>query len=58
MTGQLALRMVLHALAAAAIFFAFQRYGLGATMETSTLWAVVGAVAAAVLAWSQHRRGR
>jgi hypothetical protein len=50
--------MLLHALAAAAIFFVFQRYGLGATLETSTLWAVVGAVAAAALAWSQHRRGR
>lgn len=56
-SNNLALRMLVHAVAAAVIFFAFQRYGLGATVETSALWAAVGAVAAAVLAWSQHRRG-
>jgi len=56
-SNYLALRILLHALAAAAIFFAFQRYALGATLETSALWAAVGAVAAAALAWSQHRRG-
>jgi hypothetical protein len=49
--------MLMHALAAAAIFFAFQRYGLGATLETGILWAVVGAAGAAALTWSQHRRG-
>jgi hypothetical protein len=56
MSKNLALRMLLHALAAAAIFFAFQRYALAATLETSALWAAVGAVAAAGLAWSQNRR--
>jgi hypothetical protein len=56
-SNNLILRMLMHALAAAAIFFAFQRYGLGATTETSILWAAVGAVGAAALAWSQRRRG-
>ena len=55
-SNNLALRMAMHALAAAAIFFAFQRYGLNATLETSMLWAVAGAVGAAALAWSQRRR--
>lgn len=49
--------MLVHASAAALIFFVFQRYGLSATLETSALWAVVGAVGAGILAWSQHRRG-
>jgi hypothetical protein len=57
MSNNLVLRMLMHAVAAAAIFFTFQRYGMGATLETSALWAAVGAVAAAALAWSQHRRG-
>ena len=54
-SNNLVFRMLMHAFAAAAIFFVFQRYALGATPETSALWAAVGAVAAAVLAWSQHR---
>ncbi len=56
MNQHLALRMLTHVLAAAAIFFVFQRYALGATLETSTLWAAVGGVGAAALVWSQHRR--
>jgi hypothetical protein len=52
----LVIRMLVHALAAAAAFFAFQRYALGATLETSALWAAAGALGAAALAWSQHRR--
>jgi hypothetical protein len=51
------LRMLMQALAAAVIFFAFQKYALGATLETSALWAVAGAVGASILAWSQYRRG-
>ena len=57
MSNNLALRMLMHALAAGAIFLAFQRYGLGATLETSVLWGIGGAVGAAALTWSQHRRG-
>ena len=56
MSKHLALRMLMHAVAAAVIFFVFQRYGMAASVETSALWAAVGAVAAAALAWSQSRR--
>jgi hypothetical protein len=49
--------MLMHASAAAVIFYLFQRYAIGATLETSALWAVAGAVGAAILARSQHRRG-
>ena len=57
MRNNLPLRMLAHALAAAAIFYAFQRYALGATLETSLLWSVAGAAGAAFVAWSQHHRG-
>jgi hypothetical protein len=49
--------MLMHASAAAAAFFVFQHYGLGATLETGILWALAGAVGAAALAWSQRSRG-
>lgn len=52
------LMMASHAAVAGAAFFLFQRYALGASVETSALWAIVGAVSAAALAWSQNRRGR
>ncbi|NDH63204.1 MAG: hypothetical protein EBY18_16515 [Alphaproteobacteria bacterium] len=56
-SNNLALRMLMHASAAAAAFFMFQHYGLGATLETGLLWALAGAVGAAALAWSQRSRG-
>jgi predicted NBD/HSP70 family sugar kinase len=55
--SDLALRMLMHAVAAAVIFFLFQRYAINSTLETSALWAAAGAVGAAILARSQHRRG-
>lgn len=57
-TKDLAFRMIAHAVLAAVVFFAFQRYALGSTLETSAMWAVAGAVGAAVLAWSQQRGSR
>jgi hypothetical protein len=57
-TKDLAFRMLAHAALAAVVFFAFQRYALGSTLETSALWSVAGAVGAAVLAWSQQRGSR
>ncbi len=50
--------MVVHCVAAAALFFLFQRYALGASVETSGLWAIAGGIGAAALAWSQNRRGQ
>ena len=52
------LMMVVHVATAAAAFFLFQHYALGASLETSALWAVAGAIGAAALAWSQNRKGR
>lgn len=52
------LMMVVHVATAAAAFFLFQHYALGASLETSALWAVAGAIGAAGLAWSQNRKGR
>jgi len=49
--------MLKHAVLAAVIFFVFQRFGVGTSLEISALWAGVGAVGAAALAYSQHRRG-
>lgn len=51
-------RMIAHAAAAAILFFLFQRFALGASVESSALWAVAGGIGAAVLAWSQERRDR
>jgi hypothetical protein len=48
--------IVLHTLAAAAFIFLLQRYALGATLESSLLWAVVFGGCAAVLATSQANR--
>ncbi len=56
-SNNLPLRMLVHASAAAVIFFAFQRYALDATLQTCVLWSVAGAIGAAFLVWSQHRRG-
>ena len=55
--NNLPLRILAHAVIAAILFYAFQRYALGATPETGALWAIVGAVGAGILAWSQHKRG-
>jgi hypothetical protein len=49
-------RIVLHALAAACFVFLLQRFGLNQSLETSLLWAICFAFAAAGLAWSQGRR--
>ena len=50
-------RMLLHAIAAAAVFWLLQLYVLGASQGTSLLWAAAGGAGAAYLAWSQARRG-
>ena len=50
-------RILLHAIAAAAIFFLFQLYVLTSSIQTSAIWAIAGALGAAWIAWSQERRG-
>ncbi len=51
-------RIVVHALAAGAFFFCFQYLLMAQPLDTSTIWAIAGAAAAACLAWMQHRRGQ
>ncbi|HKU06487.1 MAG TPA: hypothetical protein VJR30_10475 [Bradyrhizobium sp.] len=46
----------LHAVAAAAFVFVLQRFILGASLESSLLWAFVFGAAAAGLAYSQANR--
>ena len=48
---------ILHTVAAIAFFFTLQRFGLKASLDTSLLWAAVGGVIAAWLAWQQGSRG-
>lgn len=48
--------MALHAALAAVFIFVLQRFALGASLETSLLWAVFFAVAAAFVAWRQTLR--
>lgn len=48
--------MILHSALAAAFFFSLQRWALNQSLETSLVWAVVAAVGAAWLAWSQQNR--
>lgn len=51
-------RILLHTVAAAVIFFMFQRFVLATSLETSLLWGVAGGLGAAYLAWSHERSGR
>jgi len=46
----------LHAVAAASFVFVLQRFILGASLESSLLWALVFGCAAAGLAYSQANR--
>ena len=48
--------MILHALAAAAFIFLLQRYGLNASLESASLWALTFGACAAGLAYSQSKR--
>jgi hypothetical protein len=48
--------VVLHAAAAAAFIFTFQRYALNASLETSLLWALMFGGCAAGLATMQSNR--
>lgn len=51
-------RILAHAVSAGAFFFLFQHFGLSADLQTSCIWAIVAASAAAYLAYSQKDRGR
>ena len=53
-----ALDIAVKAAVAAVFFYVLQVVGLGAKPETGVLWAIVGGIGAAYLAWSQARRGR
>jgi len=48
--------MALHAAAAATFIFLLQRYALGASLESSLLWALTFGGCAAGLAYSQSNR--
>ena len=48
--------MALHAAAAGAFFFVFQRYAMKESLEISLAWAAFFAAAAAMLAWKQTAR--
>ena len=48
--------MALHAAAAAGFIFLLQRYALGATLESSLLWALTFGGCAAGLAYMQSNR--
>ena len=45
------------AILAGVFFYIFQAAILNASPETSLVWSIVMAIAAAVLAWSQSQRG-
>ena len=49
-------QIAMHAGAAGVFFFVLQRFGLNQSVETSLMWGVGLAIAAAGLAWSQSRR--
>jgi hypothetical protein len=51
-------RILGHAALAAGFFFVLQRYVNGADVQTSAVWGILAACAAAALAYSQSRRGR
>jgi hypothetical protein len=48
--------ILLHAVIAAVFVFLLQRFALGATVETSFIWALTFAGCAAGLAWMQTNR--
>jgi hypothetical protein len=48
--------MLLHAVAASGFIFLLQRYALGATLQSSLLWAVTFGGCAAGLAYMQSHR--
>jgi hypothetical protein len=48
--------MLFHATLAAVLFFCFNRFGLGQSLEISLLWAVLAAPFAAYLAYNQGKR--
>jgi hypothetical protein len=48
--------ILLHTVTAAVFIFLLQRFALGATLESSLLWAVVFGGCAAVLATAQAKR--
>ena len=48
--------MLLHAVAASGFIFLLQRYALGATLQSSLLWAVTFGGCAAGLAYMQSNR--
>jgi hypothetical protein len=48
--------MTLHALAAATFIFLLQRYGLNASLESASLWALTFGGCAAGLAYMQSNR--
>ncbi len=50
------LYIVLHALVAAVFFFLLQRYMLGASLDSSLLWALTFGACAAGLAYMQSKR--
>jgi hypothetical protein len=50
------LYMGLHAVLAAVVFFAFNRFVLGQTFEISLAWGAVAAPGAAYIAWREGRR--
>ena len=49
-------QMAFHAVLAAVVFFALNRYALAQSFETALLWGVVAAPFAAYLAYTQARR--
>lgn len=51
--GNPKVRIILHVVLAAAFFFSLQRFMMKESLETSLLWAAVGAAGAAWLAWRQ-----
>ncbi len=58
MNKKLTLQMLAHSTAAAVIFFVFQYFVVGASLEMSALWSLTGAVCASYLAWRHHQQGR
>ena len=48
--------MTLHAVVAATFIFLLQRYGLNASLESASLWALTFGGCAAGLAYSQSKR--
>ena len=56
MTANALRYIALHAVGGAVFGFALQYFALGASLETSVLWAAAFGLAAAGLAWHQSKR--